>query len=250
MRRRTIVASLALLALAPLAAAYNVTDKLSVNAVLAGAGQCQRLSEDAGFDDECEGALSVGPEISLRPTDNDGLFMKFGFATGNGLNTNAEEGRLRSPFALVTWAADLEDDVENINGRSRDYLLTAWYKHTFEFRNDRTLGATLGIIDSTDYLDENAYANDEYTQFMNEVFVNGNQDLDKTQVAEIYYRLVMGDHVAPTADIQYMKDEMKEGGDDPEGWILGLRATGNFLTIPLGSTAPVYPIVVRFAHTI
>ena len=63
---------------------------------------------------------------------------------------------------------------------------------------------------------------------MNEVFVNGNQDLDKTQVAEIYYRLVMGDNVALTADIHYMKDEMKEGGDDPEGWILRLRATADF----------------------
>jgi len=34
------------------------------------------------------------------------------------------------------------------------------------------VGATLGILDSTDYLDANEYANDEYTQFMNEAFVN------------------------------------------------------------------------------
>ncbi len=33
--------------------------------------------------------------------------------------------------------------------------------------------STGGIIDSTDYVDENAYANDEYTQFMNEALVNG-----------------------------------------------------------------------------
>ncbi len=36
-----------------------------------------------------------------------------------------------------------------------------------------TLELSGGLIDATDYLDENAYANDEYTQFMNEVFVNG-----------------------------------------------------------------------------
>ncbi len=34
-------------------------------------------------------------------------------------------------------------------------------------------GITGGIIDATDYLDENRYANDEYTQFMNEALVNG-----------------------------------------------------------------------------
>ena len=45
--------------------------------------------------------------------------------------------------------------------------------YTFGFGEDHTLGATGGIIDSTDYLDENAFANDEYTQFMSEALVNG-----------------------------------------------------------------------------
>jgi hypothetical protein len=40
-------------------------------------------------------------------------------------------------------------------------------------RQDDTLDATIGIIDATDYLDENACSNDEYTQFMNEALVNG-----------------------------------------------------------------------------
>ena len=66
--------------------------------------------------------------------------------------------------------------MEDINGRNRDYLLTGWYKHSFRFE-EGSLGVTLGLIDSTDYLDENAYANDEYNQFMNEVFVNSVQDL-------------------------------------------------------------------------
>ena len=35
------------------------------------------------------------------------------------------------------------------------------------------MGLTGGMIDATDYLDENVYANDEFTQFMNEVLVNG-----------------------------------------------------------------------------
>ena len=45
--------------------------------------------------------------------------------------------------------------------------------HTFGFGNKTTLAVTGGIIDATDYLDENAYANDEYTQFMNGALVNG-----------------------------------------------------------------------------
>ena len=113
------------------------------------------------------GAVPVQPQVSVKPTETDEIFFKFGFAAGNGLNNE------KHLFTLAPWAADLEDDVKNINGRNRDYLLTAWYKHTFSFGEGHTLGFTGGIIDATDYLDENRYANCEYTQFMNEALVNG-----------------------------------------------------------------------------
>jgi porin len=105
------------------------------------------------------------PEISFALTEQDMLFTKIEFAAGNGLNK-------KSPFNFAPWAAPLEDDVKNINGSDRDYLLTLWYKHTFQFSEDHSLELTGGIIDATDYLDENRYANDEYTQFMNEALVN------------------------------------------------------------------------------
>jgi porin len=146
--------------------AYDVNERFSIGGILAGSMQCQRLSGTSGADNECDGALPLQPEVSIRPTDSDELFVKLGFANGNGLNG-------KSPFALAPWAADLHDDVKDINGSSRDYLLTAWYQHTFALRQDSTLDAAIGIIDATDYLDENAYANDEYTQFMNEALVNG-----------------------------------------------------------------------------
>jgi hypothetical protein len=148
------------------ASAYDVSDRLSIGGVIAGDMQCQRLSEKAGADNECDHALPLQPELSFRPTDVDEFFVKAGFANGNGLNG-------KSPFVLSPWAADLHDDVKDINGSSRDYLLTAWYQHTFALGGDSSLAATVGIIDGTDYLDENAYANDEYTQFMNEALVNG-----------------------------------------------------------------------------
>jgi len=159
--------------------AYDINDKFSIGGVIAGIYQYQSLNDSPfyaedeegkkiTYDSEGRGLLAFQPEFSFRPTENDDLFAKFGFGAGNGL---MEEGK--SPFILAPWGGDTEDGVKNINGRNRDYLLTAWYKHTFKFSEDHTLGLTGGIIDSTDYIDDNTFANDEYTQFMNQALVNG-----------------------------------------------------------------------------
>jgi hypothetical protein len=148
------------------AVAYEVTDKLSIGGILAGAYQYQSVSSAPGFDDRGRGALVFQPEVHFAPTENDEISAKLGVGTGNGLNE-------LSPFLSSPWAADMEDDVKNINGRNRDYLLTAWYKHTFKFGQDHTLGITGGLIDATDYVDQNVYSDDEFTQFMNEVLVSG-----------------------------------------------------------------------------
>ena len=145
--------------------AHEFNEHFSLEFVLAGMGQCQILSERAGVGDVCGGALPVQSAMRLRPTENDEIFVRAGFAVGNGLNGEA-------PFTLRPWAAYLQDDVEGINGRW-DYLLNAWYKHKFRFRDDVPLAATVGVIDATDYLDDNVYSNDEYGQFMNEALVNG-----------------------------------------------------------------------------
>jgi hypothetical protein len=156
----------ALMALTAPVHAYDVNDRLSIGGVMAGVYQCQRLSEKAGANNTCDYAVPLQPELSFRPTDRDEFSAKAGFANGNGLNG-------KSPFVLAPWAAWLHDDVKDINGSNRDYLLTAWYRHTFTLAAGSTLDASAGLIDATDYLDENAYANDEYTQFMNEALVNG-----------------------------------------------------------------------------
>jgi porin len=147
------------------ALAIDVTDKLSIEGVLAGAYQYQDLSDAPDFSDTGRGALPFQPEISFKPTEKDELFALLGFAAGNGLNNV-------SPFVLRPWAAPLEDDVKDINGRNRDYLLTAWYKHTFEFGERQSLELTGGLIDAAEYLDQNTFSNDEFTQFMNEALVN------------------------------------------------------------------------------
>ena len=143
----------------------SMLDKIGLGGTVAGAYQYQRSNAD-GVDDFGRGAVVFQPEISIRPTENDEVFFKLGFGAGNGLNND------KYAFVLAPWAADLEDDVKDINGRNRDYLFNVWGKHRFSFGSDQSLSITGGIIDSTDYLDENAYANDEFTQFMNEAFVN------------------------------------------------------------------------------
>jgi hypothetical protein len=139
---------------------YDLTDKFSIDGVIAGGYQYQWANRD---DNLGRGALPFQPEFNFRPTEQDEFFAKLGFAAGNGLNGVTD-------FNLAPWAADLEDDVKDINGRKRDYLLTAWYQHTFVLGEDNALELIGGIIDATDYIDENAYANDEYSQFMNQAW--------------------------------------------------------------------------------
>jgi porin len=55
----------------------------------------------------------------------------------------------------------------------------------------------------------------------------GSNNIEATDVAEIYYRFVLNEHLALTGDLQYMTDRYKTGGG-PEGWIFGLRATTEF----------------------
>jgi hypothetical protein len=148
------------------ACGYDVTNKFSIGGVLAGAWQYLELTDDIeSADDGPKASAVLQPQMRYKPDQNSELFAKFGFADGNGLN-------VKSPFALTIWATDLEDDVKDINGRNRDYLLTAWGKWSLEFSGFHSLGLSGGIIDSTDYMDTNAFANNEYTQFLKKAFVN------------------------------------------------------------------------------
>jgi porin len=144
----------------------GLADRVTFGGVISGAYQYEKVNGSDDVNDFDRGAVAVQPEISIKLSEADEVFLKFGFAAGNGLNIDEQ------PFVLAPWAADLEDDVKDINGSNRNYLLTAWYKHTFSFGEEQTLGITGGIIDAADYLDENEYANDEFTQFMNEALVN------------------------------------------------------------------------------
>ncbi len=150
------------------AVAYDVTDKLSLDVTGTGIYQYGDFKDsDSLIDEKGSGALVVDLLGDFHPTDKDQFQVILSYAAGNALNNEAAE----AGFTLAPFADDLEDDLRDINGRNRDTLLTAWYKHTFGNENTSS-GLTGGIIDSTAYLDNNAFANDELSQFMNDIFVN------------------------------------------------------------------------------
>lgn len=142
------------------------SDKIAIHGVLAGAYQYEDADGPQDAESFGRGAVAFQPEISITPTEQDEIVFEFAFPAGEGVNGSTQ-------MHIPPWAANLEGDVKNISGRDRDYLLTAWYKHTFRLGEAQSLGITGGIIDATAYLDQNAYANDEYTQFMNPALVNG-----------------------------------------------------------------------------
>jgi hypothetical protein len=147
-----------------IASAYDVNEKLTIEGTLTGVYQYGDY-DVKGMDNKNRGAAVFDLGMNFHPSESDEFQVTLGFAAGNGLNG-------LNPLSLTPYADDLEDDLKNINGRDRDYLLEAWYKHTFKLNGDTSLAVTGGIIDSTAFIDDNAFANDETGQFMNEVFVN------------------------------------------------------------------------------
>jgi len=146
------------------AGAYDVNEKLTIDGTLTGVYQYGAY-DVKGIGNKDGGAVVLDLGVNFHPTDTDEFQVMLSFAAGNGLNKN-------NPFSLIPYADDLEDDLKNINGRNRDYLLLAWYKHTFKFNEKTSLALTGGIIDATEYIDINALCNCETSQFMNQTFVN------------------------------------------------------------------------------
>ena len=106
------------------------------------------------------------PELTYNPTDKDQFFVKLGFAAGNGLNED-------SPFCLRALGGGHGRRLEE-HQRARPELSTGGLVRThLQARRrpqcpDHRAASSIPTI----YVDENAYANDEFTQFMNEAFVN------------------------------------------------------------------------------
>nr|VFJ69749.1 MAG: porin [Candidatus Kentron sp. FW] len=183
----TIISAAFLTAASSLPAlAYDVTDKFSIGATITGVLQHGEFS-GANINDQSRGTVVTDIGVNFQPTNRDEFDLVVSFASGNGLNAISPYG------SHPLYADDLEDDLENINGRNRDYLLTAWYKHTFALSETNSLGLTGGIIGATGYIDDNEYANDEVSQFMNEAFVNNTLHIPPDFDAGVAAELDLGD---------------------------------------------------------
>lgn len=134
--------------------------RLSIGGIMAATYQWQEASGQSVDG----GVVTIRPEIEFELSDRDLLHLTFALARGNGINDV-------SGFALSPVAKDVEQDLRDVNGSGRDSIQRLWYRRTMD-AGTGTLVFTGGIIDSTEYLDQNAFANDEYTQFLNEAFVN------------------------------------------------------------------------------
>lgn len=150
--------------------AYDLTDSFSIEGTATTVVQHADLDNvfnESGnkVSDTGRGAAILDIGINFHPTDNDEFQITYSFSEGEAINGI-------EAFSLAPFADDLEEDLSDINSSDRYNLLEAWYKHTFNISEQSSLGITAGIIGSTGYIDENEYANDEISQFMNDIFVN------------------------------------------------------------------------------
>jgi hypothetical protein len=145
---------------------YDVNEWLSIAGTVTGSYQWLEKSTGA-WKDEDGGAGVLDLRVSVKPPWEGGEFSgRASFAKGNGIKN-------KSPFVLTPNADDLEDDLKNINGHKwQDHLQELWYAHTINIQEGTSFKVTGGVINSTAFIDDNAYANDEIRQFMNEAFVN------------------------------------------------------------------------------
>ena len=73
--------------------AYDLTNRFSIEGVLASTYQYQLLDSANHGEDEGGGTFVFQPELSYRPTNRDQFFVRMGFAADNGLND-------QKPFVL------------------------------------------------------------------------------------------------------------------------------------------------------
>ena len=90
--------------------------------------------ETSHVDDTTQGASIADLAVTFSPTTRDRFYTQVRWASANALNN-------RGDFFYAAYGGDLEDQVENVAGRDRDYLREAWY------RRDTAIGAQGSAVD-------------------------------------------------------------------------------------------------------
>jgi len=101
--------------------------------------------------------------LTIDFSDTDEIFINSSVSFGNGLKKKLED----EGYSISSTADDLEDDLKIINDTGRKYLIEFFYQ-----KKIKDLVLIGGLIDAAAFVDANRYANDEHTQFLNDIFVN------------------------------------------------------------------------------
>jgi hypothetical protein len=165
----------ALLSLPCLGNAYEVNAELDLTTALRGLLQHGDYSHAMNIDGEpvdtgTKGAGVLDLMVDYRPTKKDELYAWVRFGSGNALNGVGG-------LALEPYGDPLENELQDINGSGRNYLLESWYKRSLELADELSLDVTAGIIDAGEYLGENEFADDADTQFMNSALETSSIDM-------------------------------------------------------------------------
>ncbi len=106
-------------------------------------------------------------------------------------------------------------------------IFGAWIR--FDWEDDKALIDYNILISGGLNIIGKWYGRDEDNIGIGYAWLNGENDFDYTQVAEVYWRFLLNDYFAVTADLQYMKDKYDTPDtDDLEGIIGGIRMTAEF----------------------
>ena len=163
------------------------------------------------LDTRTKGAGVLDLVVDYRPTERSLLHAWARLAAGNALNNVGG-------VELEPYGEPLEDELTDINGSGRNYLLEAWYQGVFELADETSLGVTAGIIDAGEYLGENEFADEADTQFMNEALETSSIDMLSYSPGGIL-ELEVGDWSFNTV---YARSKNEEGSRF--NWVSGLAA--------------------------
>jgi porin len=178
--------------------------------------------------------------MRVEENDEGNSYNFYGVQAGYSVETALGAGNYRVLIDATSddfSAADGDGDGDN-----KESL------HSLIFSFDQALGDTLGVWLRFGWSDDEAAVDfaDLYSGGINisgrlwgreqddiglgyAQLSGGNQDLDRTRVAEGYVRFGLNEHLAFTIDAQYMDDKYNDdAGDDVNGWIAGLRLTAEF----------------------
>ncbi len=108
---------------------------------------------EIGYETPTVGSYSVDLEIEKKFDDNNTAFLHLETGTGDA----------NSRFTAFSGINRDADDSGN-----QVSVTEAWFEHKFT----DSFGMTFGVIDPTSSLDDNAYANDETSQFLGDIFRN------------------------------------------------------------------------------